>query len=375
MMLSERIAMKINLARCFFLFSLSAALAPCQTQALKPELLAVHRHYSGKIGKGLDVEIDLSFYPDGVRGVYLYKNYRIPIILSGSLEGKKLELSESSSGEFDDGKKTGIIKASLSSDYSSLSGSWHSPDGKRRLSLTASENYSSSVGFDVWGIDANFLLEASDPESPGVRYAAQALIPRGMPSLAANFAKELYSGSSPQAWLATRSAEYLKDYRQEMEPLFEDDPESQMSFTWEKNINHDIVYNYGSILCLSVDWYENSGGAHPNYAQQYRVFSLESGKPLGFFDFFRAGTEERLSELLTAALKRQEGLEPQSSLEDAGFFVKELEPAVDNFFVSGSGISFHYPNYAIGPYVMGPRTIALDWKSLGPLLRHERPFK
>jgi hypothetical protein len=89
----------------------------------------------------------------------------------------------------------------------------------------------------------------------------------------------------------------------------------------------------------------------------------------------RQGSEEALSRLVTESLARAEGLKPGKRLSSLGFFVDQVPASVDNFYVDGAGLRFHYPAYEICPYAMGERTVLVEWAGCADLLKAPNPFR
>jgi hypothetical protein len=326
--------------------------AVCAEPQDSVETSSAHRHYRGRIGADLDVEFDIAASGTDVGGFYLYARIGVPIRLKGGLRGKTLSLAEEGG--------TGSIEAVMEKDGSVMTGSWRSPDGKRRLPLVLCEDYSASAEFGIIGIS----MSRETGDGSVATFRGTAPYPRGNGALALSLDEALYGDGGARRWLESSGARFLDECEIEA-------PESD----WAHETNVEVAFNSNDILCLSVAEYDYSGGAHPNFSRQYLVFSLLTGKRLGLFDFVRQGSEESLSRLVTESLARAVGLKPGKSLSELGFFVDRVPASVDNFFVDGAGLRFHYPAYEICPYAMGERTVLVAWADCADILKASNPFR
>jgi hypothetical protein len=345
--------------RIAVLIALSAALgsAPAQT--------AIWRHYSGSINNAIPIQADILAEEDSVAGFYFYERVGRPIQLSGRVAADgKARLAEKDP----EGVETGAMVGTFSAGMASFSGSWKSPDGKKSLALFLKEDYAESAGLGAYTVIRSQALDPEDEvgDSPEAVFVGIGLEPRGNVKLKSSIERELFEGKDAYSWMEGKAAAFLADYIDAYADIDGIDPVNP-TMAWELTLAVSPVFNARGVLCLEASSGGYSGGAHSNYSSAYFVFDIASGKRLGIERFVRAGAEKELSALLDAEIRRAEGMPKDAPLSSAGFTVDSIEPAEDNFYVDGGGITFYYPPYAIGSYVLGEKRISISWKDLGSL--------
>jgi hypothetical protein len=122
-------------------------------------------------------------------------------------------------------------------------------------------------------------------------------------------------------------------------------------------------------LCESEESY--TGGAHPNTYVQYRMIDKRNGKQITIDDLFEPTSKNKLLELGETAFRTERGINPNQSLEDAGFWFKDNRFAFNNnFFISDEGITFFYNAYEVGPYSIGSTSFTIPANKLIKHLKH-----
>lgn len=129
-----------------------------------------------------------------------------------------------------------------------------------------------------------------------------------------------------------------------------------------------------SILSLSGTEAIYLGGIHADLIGQFATYNLLTGNVLSLPDILHEGVSaDTLYPLVIAALEKDKD---ENSLWD-GFenVVKEqFEGGLLNFdawYLSDSGLCFHYDPYAIAPYVSGPISAEIPYANLLNILRDE----
>ena len=96
---------------------------------------------------------------------------------------------------------------------------------------------------------------------------------------------------------------------------------------------------------------------------------LKSGRILKPEDFFVAGYEQPLTELIIEELCKKEGVASLKELQGNGIFA-DIEPyATDNFIVGDGDMTFIYVDSEIAPHEKGEITIKLTDSQLNQLLK------
>ncbi len=136
---------------------------------------------------------------------------------------------------------------------------------------------------------------------------------------------------------------------------------------WFVEIIGKVIYQNAKIITYQVSKIEFEGGAHPNSLLDYYIYSIPEKRILKASDIIKAGSEEKISELITKKLKQMKNLRENESLEKAGYSEKSVK-INDTFAVIKEGLEFYYNNYEIAPYALGPTAVQLTWEELGDLI-------
>jgi hypothetical protein len=113
-----------------------------------------------------------------------------------------------------------------------------------------------------------------------------------------------------------------------------------------------------------------TGGAHPNTYVQYRIIDKRDGKQVTVADLFDPTVMPKVLELAETAFRSERGINPNQSLQEAGFWFKESRFALnDNFFISEDGITFFFNAYEVGPYTLGSTVFTLPANKVVKLLK------
>jgi len=162
---------------------------------------------------------------------------------------------------------------------------------------------------------------------------------------------------------------FVDNIDQQYEALQRDFPDYATEWTVERNV--DIVFNAPHTLCLRMDEYTFTGGAHGNASRKYTIRDARTGEPVGAEKIFVDGYREELNRLGEIAFREVRQLEPDEPLNDAGFSFSQNQFALnDNVGVTRDGIVFYFNDYEIGPHVFGPTLVLLPFDRIGGLLDH-----
>ncbi|MGY3446715.1 MULTISPECIES: DUF3298 domain-containing protein [unclassified Bradyrhizobium] len=177
-------------------------------------------------------------------------------------------------------------------------------------------------------------------------------------------------------WIDKNAAEAANDRKQEPE-LFKE--RGGYSFERKYSVRSVVDGRYVSVL---RDDYMNTLGAHPNSDVNTILWDTTAKKRISIRPFF---TETADSGPTLAAIRKAviAALNAEKKRRDAGEtasaqWYKELKPTLLKIgavtlapsTVSGksSGLTFHYPPYAVGPYAEGQYVIFVPWETLKPYL-------
>lgn len=116
----------------------------------------------------------------------------------------------------------------------------------------------------------------------------------------------------------------------------------------------NILYNHHGILCISLDGYVFTGGAHGYPIKEVFTFDLTSGSLLKLSDLITIDKEE-FSNYITEEFMRMYEEAPDEYWEDAPYIVQEDTLNIDNmnFYLDDEGICIFYFPYDLGSYARG----------------------
>ena len=177
-------------------------------------------------------------------------------------------------------------------------------------------------------------------------------------------------------WIDKNAAEAATDRKQEPE-LFKE--RGGYSFERKYSVRSVVDGRYVSVL---RDDYVNTLGAHPNSDVNTILWDTTEKKRISIRPFFtetadngptRTAMRKAIVAALTAEKKRRGTGEPATAE-----WYKELKPTLLKIGAvtlapsteagKSSGLTFHYPPYAVGPYAEGQYVIFVPWDALKPEL-------
>lgn len=126
-----------------------------------------------------------------------------------------------------------------------------------------------------------------------------------------------------------------------------------------------ITYQSERYICIRMDGYEYSGGAHGFPFRDYFVFDRQTGERLTLADLIEIPVEE---------LQKKAGLAFRTLAEETSFSFEapeDLEFTVadsisydSDFYLTENGIAFYYYPYVIAPYAAGFPEVILPYEEL-----------
>jgi hypothetical protein len=146
-------------------------------------------------------------------------------------------------------------------------------------------------------------------------------------------------------------AEY-EDFIREFDPS---------ALTYQEQWRLTALPPVGRTVTVQLDCWDDTGGAHGNSSREYFVFERDTGRRLSLDDLLSARARPRLTALLKTALRRARKLPAEQSLEQAGFWEKDIRPRAAQWTPAPGGLRFHFDAYAIGPYALGPGDGVIPW--------------
>lgn len=142
-----------------------------------------------------------------------------------------------------------------------------------------------------------------------------------------------------------------------------DNMEAEVFAVWEIEIKGNILFESEGIVCLMVESYSYTGGAHPNSETYYINFDKHSGKILDIKDVIIQVEPVRIMAL--EMLKSSLGIPNQDDIIEHGFLISDEEFVLpENFAITHHGIEFLANPYEIAPYAMGPQKMVIPFEAI-----------
>ncbi len=180
-----------------------------------------------------------------------------------------------------------------------------------------------------------------------------------------------YLSQSPKEAVSKYAANYIKEYRSDLEPLYLQDEKEIADgntigawYSYYKNIESSIQFYEKDLLVYRSHYEEYTGGAHGMYFTQFLNIDLGLMRPLTLEDIFIGEYKEPLTNILWSQLMAKQKVKSREALEDMGYCsTGELTP-IENFYLDSKGITFYYNVYEITPYAMGPVEISVPYEMI-----------
>jgi hypothetical protein len=187
-----------------------------------------------------------------------------------------------------------------------------------------------------------------------------------------------YCLADGKKWLDKNAADAAREKKEDPQ-LFTG---GAWSFERKYSVRSVVTDRYVSIV---RDDYMDSHGAHPNTDVNTILWDKAESKAISIRPFFTetadgGATMTAMQKAVIAALKVEKRKRDSSATATAEWF-KGIEPkllkigavtlAPSTEAGKSSGLTFHYPPYAVGPYAEGQYVAFVPWETLKPFLTAE----
>ncbi|MDR0655215.1 MAG: RsiV family protein [Treponema sp.] len=183
------------------------------------------------------------------------------------------------------------------------------------------------------------------------------------------FRSLVYGGQTVKQYAAEREGLYRTEYLEAKNGFGEGDDYGE-SMNWYHKETVSLITESPRIRVFSKTGESYTGGAHGMREQHYFVIDRLAGRQISPAFIIKNGAEEELTALINDALRSRAALGSGTALTEGGFFEETVE-ITENFFLDKAGMSFHWDQYEIAPYSMGPIEVRIPWKKLSALLSAE----
>lgn len=321
-------------------------------------------HLTGSIENEQKISADLIITGQKVSG-FFHHGLTSPIAVKGEL------INQDSLVLYKDLSDKVLITASLNAD-GKITGKW--TDGKNAQTLELSESYPpGSHKFKVLEVSSiQSLVEA--PDSPFAVFESNMLIPDESinKNIADKFKSLVYTNL-----FRTKTAMDFKTMLQNEQSTFFDQyrsnnidintKENYPLLNWEKRKLMDVVYNAANITSLHFEDYTYTGGSAALKITRYLVVDVSKGTQIQLSDLIAKEQESELGKILRDEICRNLQLDPSINLTEYGFFSDEVY-ASSNFYITATGLGFHYNTYELANQETGAVSVFLSFDKLEGLL-------
>lgn len=184
-----------------------------------------------------------------------------------------------------------------------------------------------------------------------------------------------YTAISPEEAVNNFANQYIKQYREEIEPLYiketsnEDIQDVSAWFQYYLGIHTDIERFNDRFLVYNILKESYTGGAHGMYTSNYLNIDLQGPKLLHIYDVIKKTEKGVVTELIWKYLALQEDVTTRQELEELGYgFGNDIEPS-EIFILGEDSLTFVYNPYDIAPYSMGKIHVSIPLTELKPFLQ------
>lgn len=175
-------------------------------------------------------------------------------------------------------------------------------------------------------------------------------------------ANEMNMADTPENDISLSDA--VSQFNQEYKSFKEDFDDSSQK--WEVKVDGEVAYESADVICVSLQTYIDTGGAHGNGKVTYLNFDPQTGALLSNKDLINDMAE--FKKISKKAFKAQKEPQDKDETTEDFFFGEEFQlPA--NIGFSEAGLVLLYNNYEIASYAQGITKIILPYNDIKDQLR------
>lgn len=330
-------------------------------------------HFSGETGNSIHVTANLIFTDTKVFGTILRPSMdEIPVKVYGELQqDRNLVLLEEYSADT-------IIRGNNSEEFS-FNGFWKDNNANHHPLILHASKPEKYQQFKVFSQSSVRPLNDS-PDSPVAAFDMVLAMPASEDNMEVHFRLNKTIGellkieTSGNISYAIKNQENLFFERYQAANASRSTPENYPLLNWQKRVRLFPVFNENGFVSLYMQDYNYTGGDVSLDISRFLVFDLQKAEKITLSSLIPEEKSTALSEKLRKKLCKNLELSNEISLKEQGFFSDEVFPSA-NFFLTASGIGFHYNTYELAGQERGSLTIFLTWKEMEGILNTDGPVK
>ena len=320
------------------------------------------KSFTGTIGAGLRVRMDLSNDNGTVHGQYFYERIGTAIPLDGKIfPTGSFELSELN----DEGKPTGHFMGTAAPRSGGakaqllLSGTWSNADGSKNLPFSLSEEVVDlGPGLDI--VSRSIKQDSKKP-----KYDIDVNYPQITGAGAAGIAG---FNREAEALARKRVAEFKKDASGAGPASSDSDIGSELSMSYDVRLaTPDLIsVNFG------ISEY-SAGAAHPNGFSVTSNYQIKAGRSLALADLFLPG-KPYLQFISRYSIGKLKGRLTGGDLE---WINRGAGPKLENYKnwnLTSTGLEITFDSYQVAAYAEGPQLVFIPYSELKTLINPDGPL-
>lgn len=308
-----------------------------------------------------------------ISGTYYYRKTGGFISIEGYPEGDGILFSEMAD---DDGASSSAkIRIAFKGDVAT--GTWISADEKKTYPVHLEEKYpEGSYAFEYAFTQDSLKPYPDMKDGPTCDIMIGYLVPKSKNELISQSISRMIDDSKGAGTITPGEAaikacrDYIKDYRDVIKENADNGIDRDApSNSWEYMMDMTIPYNENGYLVLESNYYDYSGGAHPNHGSKYVALDMKNSMKMQLSDVIDVDSATIAPIMEEYFRKGNENIEAGQPLSEV-LFENYLLPN-ENFYFNEKGIGFWYNPYEIAAYVYGDTEIFIPFERLKVYLTPE----
>lgn len=137
---------------------------------------------------------------------------------------------------------------------------------------------------------------------------------------------------------------------------------------WEANGNSILSFHNHKIVCIKLDYYIYTGGAHGYSGTKSIIFDKKNGRTLTLTDIFKDINDFTI--FSEQKFKNKFGIKPNAPINSTGLmFENEVFELPENLLFTEKGLTLLYNTYEIASYSDGPQEVTISYEEAQPFLK------
>ncbi|MEJ2584105.1 MAG: DUF3298 domain-containing protein [Robiginitalea sp.] len=160
----------------------------------------------------------------------------------------------------------------------------------------------------------------------------------------------------------------IKAFQDGFRKIQEEFPEELTS--WEASVKTTFAYSDAQVVCLQMETYVFTGGAHGYSATRYLNFDRKSGKEIDGTDLFK--DPAAFTDFVEKSFRQQYEIPSDAPINSTGFMFAENQFSLpQNIGFNSEGMVLHYNPYEAASYADGALVLEFPLKAIRPFLAWE----